>query len=81
MKKIKTKELLPLKVSHFSLTLLHSEWLKLYGVLAVLSAIGLKVFTFVLPDVMERKMEWFIDSCYGAFTDSSSRGAEKYIQT
>ena len=26
----------------FDLTLLHSEWPKLYGVLAVLSAIGLK---------------------------------------
>ena len=27
--------------SYFKLTLLHSEWPKLYGVLAVLSAIGL----------------------------------------
>ena len=34
-------ELLPLKVKHFILTLLHSEWPKLYGVLAVLSAVGL----------------------------------------
>ena len=30
--------------SSLSLTLLHSEWPKLYGVLAVLSAIGLKAF-------------------------------------
>ena len=31
----------PYRVSYLSLTLLHSEWPKLYGVLAVLSAIGL----------------------------------------
>ena len=35
-------ELLPLKVYQFSLTLLHSEWPKIYAILAFLSAIGLK---------------------------------------
>ena len=30
-----------LQWEHLNLTLLHSEWPKLYGVLAVLSAIGL----------------------------------------
>ena len=32
--------------AHFFLTLLHPEWPKLYGVLAVLSAIGLRVDLF-----------------------------------
>ena len=31
-----------MQVYHYTLTLLHSEWPKLYGVLAVLSAIWLK---------------------------------------
>ena len=33
---------------HFSLTLLHSEWPKLYGVFAILSAIGLITTTTII---------------------------------
>ena len=41
----KLVQLLYRKVFLFLLTLLHSEWPKLYRVLAILSAIGLKVET------------------------------------
>ena len=40
-------ELFPLKVYLFIVTLLHSEQPKLYEVLAVLSAIGLKKFILI----------------------------------
>ena len=36
-----------MKVHPYTLTFLHSEWPKLYEVLAVLSAIGLKVIMFM----------------------------------
>ena len=40
--KMKLAELLHQNMYPFTLTLLHTEWLKLYGVLAILSAIGLR---------------------------------------
>ena len=40
-------ELLPPKVYSFTLTLLHSEWPKLHGVLAILSSKGLTSLFYV----------------------------------
>ena len=53
---LKIKLLMLLNVK--ALTILHSEWPKLYGVLAILSAIGLKVkLSYIIETLRESKPE------------------------
>ena len=68
----------------FSLSLLHSEWPKLYGVLAILSAIGLSIGANSIGDEGKHKMAQLVPLKVYLFTlisESKQAGPTVHVLT